>query len=199
MKPYRPASAKDPEAAEVLRFWFGEPGRYGERLKRWFEKSAAFDAEVRVKFAALYREAAGGGKRQWLETAADCLARVIVLDQFPRHLFRGSQEAFASDALALEAARHAVKRGYDHEMQPVERLFLYLPFEHSEDLEDQRLACALTEPLQAFPETADAYAYALAHRDIIERFGRFPHRNAALGRSSTPEEVQFLAQPGSSF
>jgi uncharacterized protein (DUF924 family) len=191
--------ANDPAAAQVLRFWFGETPEYGSRLKRWFEKDGAFDSHCRALFLAVYEEAAGGSGMHWLQAPADCLARIIVLDQFPRNMFRGSPRAFAADGLALQAARHAVAHRYDATFLPVERLFAYLPYEHSEALADQLMACALTEPLNAFPETADAYPYAVAHRDIIARFGRFPHRNAALGRASTPEEVQFLMQPGSSF
>jgi len=182
---------------DVLAFWFGSGVAYGQRHPRWFEKNAAFDAEVTRHFLGLYEALAGN--RDWLDGEKPCLARIIALDQFPRHMFRGSARAFAADPLALEAARIAVERGYDRTMLPVERLFVYLPFEHSEALADQERACALTESLPQFPETADAHRYAIAHRDIIARFGRFPHRNAALGRASTPEEVEFLRQPGSSF
>ena len=184
-------------ADEVLRFWFGDPP--GTRLKRWFEKDEAFDTQIRARFLPLYEALAAGEHRKWLDAAKPCLARIVVLDQFPRNMFRGTARAFATDALALQAARRVLARGYDAGMLPVEKLFAYLPFEHSESLEDQLLACALTLPLQAFSETADAYPYAVAHRDIIQRFGRFPHRNAALGRESTPEETAFLKQPGSSF
>ena len=151
------------------------------------------------RFLPLYEKLAAGAGREWLAQRADCLARIIALDQFPRQMFRGAPRAFAADPLALEAARHAVTRGYDRNMLPVERMFTYLPFEHSESLEDQLLACELTLPLAAFAETADAHRYALAHRDLIRRFGRFPHRNAALGRASTSEEIEFLKTPGSGF
>ena len=183
----------------VLRFWFGAGEEYGRRHKRWFEKDPSFDAEVSRRFLPLYEKLAAGAGRGWLESRADCLARIIALDQFPRQLFRGSARAFATDALALEAARHAITRGYDRSMLPVERMFAYLPFEHSESLEDQLKACELTAPLAAFPETEDALRYALRHRDVIQRFGRFPHRNVALGRASTPEEIEFLKQPASRF
>jgi uncharacterized protein (DUF924 family) len=186
-------------ASGVLRFWFGAGEEHGRRHKRWFEKDASFDAEVSRRFLPLYEKLAAGAGREWLESRADCLARIIVLDQFPRNIFRGSPRAFAADALALEAARHAIARGYDRNMLPVERMFAYLPFEHSESLEDQLKACELTAPLAAFPETEDAARYALRHRDIIQRFGRFPHRNAALGRASTPDEIEFLNRPGSGF
>ena len=183
----------------VLRFWFGAGEEYGRRHKRWFEKDPSFDAEVSRRFLPLYEKLAAGAGREWLESGADCLARIVALDQFPRQLFRGSPRAFAADALALEAARHAITRGYDRSMLPVERMFAYLPFEHSESLEDQLKACELTAPLAAFPETEDALRYALRHRDVIQRFGRFPHRNVALGRPSTPEEIEFLKQPASHF
>ena len=183
----------------MLRFWFGNAGERGRRLKRWFEKNEAFDDEVRKRFGTLYQAAAAGRLAGWRNAAEDCLALILVLDQFPRHMFRGSAQAFATDALALDAARHAVANGYDLGRVPVERLFMYLPFEHSEALADQETACELTKPLEAFEETSDAYRYAVRHREIVARFGRFPHRNAALGRKSTPEEIEFLKEPGSSF
>jgi uncharacterized protein (DUF924 family) len=186
-------------ARNVLLFWFGGPADHGKRHKRWFEKDPALDREIRERFLPLYEEAAAGRLAGWQESAHGCLALILVLDQFPRHIFRGSARAFAADGLALQAARHAVSREFDRRMLPVERLFLYLPFEHSEALADQLTACELTEPLTAFEETADAHRYAIAHRDIVQRFGRFPHRNAALGRPSTPEEIEFLKQPGSAF
>ena len=188
-----------PKASEVLLFWFGGPDEQGKRRKRWFEKSESFDRELRSRFLAAYEEAAAGGLAHWRGAARECLALILVLDQFPRNMFRGTPRAFEADTLALDAARHAVAQGHDRALLPVERLFAYLPFEHSESLEDQLLACELTRPLEAFEETADAYRYAVAHRDIIRRFGRFPHRNAILGRASTPEEIDFLTQPGSSF
>jgi len=188
-------SAADPRAAELLGFWFrGEP-----RDRRWFDKDAAFDQELRGRFLGLYEEAAAGGLQAWLHSPATCLARILLLDQLPRNMFRGSARAFATDKLALAAARHALERGYDASMRPEERLFMYLPFEHAESLAEQERGCTLMKPLEAFPQTNDAYRYACAHRDIIGRFGRFPHRNAILGRASTPEEIEFLKGPGSSF
>jgi uncharacterized protein (DUF924 family) len=181
----------------VLQLRFGEPR--GPRQKRWFEKDPAFDAGISSRFLPLHEALARSEEEEWLEEPPQCLARILVLDQFPRNMFRGTARAFATDPLALQAARHALGRGYDHGLLPVERLFIYLPFEHSESLEDQERACELCRPLAAFPETDDAYRYAVAHRDIIARFGRFPHRNAILGRASTPEELEFLKQPGSGF
>jgi uncharacterized protein (DUF924 family) len=189
----------DYHAREVLEFWFGAGADYGKRHKRWFAKDPAFDAELRRRFTALLEALLAGEHRDWLGEPQACLARIVSLDQFPRQIHRGSAQAFAADALALEAARHALARRYDEGMLPVERLFAYLPFEHSESLADQERGCALMQPLTAFPETDDALRYAIAHRDIIARFGRFPHRNAALARASTPEEVEFLRQPGSAF
>jgi uncharacterized protein (DUF924 family) len=186
-------------ALDVLHFWFGEGADYGKVHKRWFEKNGAFDAEVAERFASLHEEMLAGKDRDWLQEPRPCLARIIVLDQFPRHIHRGTARTFSSDALALEAAKHLVDKGWDRELLPVERMFAYLPFEHSESLEDQERACVLCKALLAFPEVADTHRYALAHRDVIRRFGRFPHRNAALGRASTPEETEFLKQPGSAF
>lgn len=188
-----------PTAREVLFFWFGAPPEQGKRHKTWFEKDPAFDRDIRQRFLPLYGRAARGELAHWKERPDGCLALIIVLDQLPRNMFRGTARAFAADPLALETARHAVAQGFDRNYSPVERLFAYLPFEHSERLEDQLRACALMEPLQAFPETADTYRYAVAHRDIIQRFGRFPHRNTVLGRTSTAEEIEFLKEPGSSF
>jgi uncharacterized protein (DUF924 family) len=186
-------------APEVLQFWFGQGAEYGKRHKRWFEKDPAFDAAVAQRFRGLHEEMLAGKHRDWLEERRACLARVIALDQFPRHICRATAHAFSSDPLALEAAKRLVASGWDRELLPVERMFAYLPFEHSESLEDQERACELCEALLAFPEVADTHRYAVAHRDIIRRFGRFPHRNEVLGRASTPEEVEFLKQPGSAF
>ena len=179
-------------APEVLNFWFGAGAEYGVAHKRWFQKDPAFDAEVRRRFLSLHAELAGNG--EWLDAPRECLARIIVLDQFPRNMFRGTPRAFASDALALAAARHAIASGYDRDWVRVEKIFAYLPFEHSEALADQERACELMRPLGA-----EQYDYALRHLKIIQRFGRFPHRNAILGRASTAEEIEFLKQPGSGF
>jgi len=179
-------------APEVLRFWFGEGPDHGKSHKRWFVKDAAFDAEITRLFLPIHEELVR--KKIWMGNSRECLARIVALDQFPRNMFRGTARAFASDPLALESARLALERGWDRGMLPVEQLFVYLPFEHSESLADQDRACELMKDFNA--EQRD---YALRHRDIIRRFGRFPHRNAILGRESTPEEVEFLKQPGSGF
>jgi len=179
-------------APQVLEFWFGGGADYGVPQKRWFEKDPAFDAEVRTRFSGLHE--ALSRNREWLDAPAECLARIVVLDQFPRNMFRGTPRAFATDSLALAAARHAIAGGYDRDWLRVEKIFAYLPFEHSESLADQERACELMRPLGD-----EQYDYALRHKAIIERFGRFPHRNAILGRGSTPEEIEFLKQPGSGF
>ena len=170
----------------VLEFWFQRD------RKDWFTKDAAFDTEIRTRFLPLYELAAGGGLAAWMEEPRSCLALVIVLDQFPRNMFRGSARAFAADAIALEAARAIVARGWDRALSPDERTFAYLPFEHSENLQDQERSLRLFEGNENFE-------WARKHHEVIRRFGRFPHRNAALGRASTTEEIAFLAQPGSSF
>lgn len=181
------------DAAEVLEFWFDR-----ER-KAWFEKNPAFDEEIRRRFLSLYELAANGKLKSWHKNPADCLALVIVLDQFPRNLFRGSARAFAADPLAREAARVILENRWDKAMTPDERRFAYLPFEHSESLAEQELCLALMKEIAVHPETADMPKWAEAHLVIVRRFGRFPHRNAALGRASTPEEIEFLKQPGSGF
>lgn len=191
--------AGDPRADEVLRFWFGGGETPCERRKHWFAKDGAFDALIRSRFMALHEEAAAGALARWKDDARNCLALIVLLDQFSRNMFRATARAFAADALALETARHAVACGYDSGMNPVERMFVYLPFEHSEALADQQRACELMQALDAFAETGDVHRYALRHREIIERFGRFPHRNAVLGRASTTQESEFLKQPGSGF
>lgn len=182
-------------AGDLLDFWF----RDAPRDRRWFEKDAAFDREIRDRFLPTFEQAAAGRLDHWKAFPGGCLALIVALDQFPRNMFRGTPRAFASDDAALSAARHAVGSGFDRAMQPCERLFVYLPYEHAESLAEQEEACALTLPLAAYPETHDVHRFAVAHRDIVARFGRFPHRNAILGRPSTPEELAFLRQPGSSF
>jgi uncharacterized protein (DUF924 family) len=178
---------------EVRDFWFKRD------RKDWFEKNPVFDAEIRTRFLPLYEQAMRDELKSWREKPGSCLALVILLDQFPRNMFRGSAKAFAADSLARDAARAILEKGWDKAMTPDERMFAYLPFEHSESLADQERCLALMKEIAVFPETADLPKWALAHLDIIRRFGRFPHRNAALGRASTPEEVDFLKQPGSSF
>jgi uncharacterized protein (DUF924 family) len=169
---------------DVVRFWRAAgPGR-------WFAKDDAFDRDFVARFADLHMAAARRELDHWRREADGSLALLILLDQFPRNAYRGSAHMFATDALALSFAREAVARGHDHAVDPALRVFFYLPFEHSEALADQDRAVALCEGL-------DSYArYARIHRDVIARFGRFPHRNAALGRDTTAEEQAFLEAGG---
>ncbi len=186
---------------EVLDFWFeheDEPG-YGEFREAWFRKDDDFDREVRDRFESLYEEAASGGLDDWREEARSSLALVILLDQFPRNMFRGDPQTHATDEKALETARYAVDHALDRELPVFQRQFLYMPLMHSEDLEDQRRSIELFELLAAEPGAADMTSYAVGHMKIVERFGRFPHRNDILGRRTTSEEAEFLAQPDSSF
>ena len=185
------------EHEAVLGFWFGHPR--GPSRPEWFRKDPAFDAEIRARFGALHAAAARREREAWRLSPEPMLALVIVLDQFSRNLYRDDARAFAQDAHALECAREAVGRGDDLALLPVERQFLYLPFEHSEALADQEACVEHMRSLEAFEETRGLTEWAVRHRDVIRRFGRFPHRNATLGRESTPEEVEFLRQPGSRF
>ncbi|HLU77850.1 MAG TPA: DUF924 family protein [Burkholderiales bacterium] len=185
----------------VLDFWFGTadmPG-YGQPRPEWFRKSDAFDETIRERFESTYEAAARGELVHWQDVPESALALVIVLDQFPRNMYRGTPRAFAADPLALSVARHIVAQGWDRSMKPVERLFVYLPYEHAEDMAMQRESVRLFETLRDDPQSVGGIDYAWRHYEIIERFGRFPHRNAILGRPSTPEEIEFLKQPGSSF
>jgi uncharacterized protein (DUF924 family) len=186
---------------EILDFWFGREGEesYGEFREAWFTKNPEFDREVRVRFEGAYEEAAAGRLEHWKDEARSCLALIILLDQFTRNMFRGDPKTYATDDKAREAARHAVEHAYDRELSPYGRLFVYLPFEHSEDLEDQRFSVELFRGLTAEMGSEKLLDYAVRHLEIIERFGRFPHRNEILGRATTPEEAEFLRGPDSSF
>ena len=186
---------------EILDFWFGREGEesYGEFREAWFIKDSEFDREVRDRFEGAYEEAAAGKLDHWKDEAWSCLALIILLDQFPRNMFRGDPKTYAADDKALEAARHAVEHAYDRELPPYGRLFVYLPFEHSEDLEDQRSSVELFRELAAEMRSEDLLGYAVRHLEIIERFGRFPHRNEILGRATTPEEAECLRGPNASF
>ena len=189
------------EVREVLAFWFGEPGSagYGKPRPAWFRKDPDFDAQVRSRFLALHARAALGECERWRDDPDSLLALIVVLDQFSRNLYRDDPRAFSQDAAALDCARLMVERGWDAARLPVERQFAYLPFEHSEDLAMQDRSIELFSALEAFPETKGLTEWAEKHRAIVRRFGRFPHRNAALGRESTAEEIAFLKEPGSSF
>jgi uncharacterized protein (DUF924 family) len=196
-----------PEA--VLAFWFGPLDADGlpqpAAAARWFAGGEAFDQEIRERFAGVVEHALAGGLEAWTDAPRALLALLIVLDQFPRNLFRGDARAFAGDRRALGLARDAVDAGWWQRLQPVERLFLYLPFEHAEAPAEQELCCALIRALlddcpgAVRSLVAGNLEYAERHRSVIERFGRFPARNAALGRASTPAERAFLSQHPSGF
>ena len=189
-------------AQDILDFWFGPPGsaEHGSARDVWFRKDPAFDALIAERFGDRVEQALAGGLREWETDAGPALARILLLDQFTRNIFRGTARAFAGDALALPAARRMVATGQDMALAPLARSFVYLPFEHAEDLATQDEAVVLFERLAAAsPECRDMAQYTHRHRAIIARFGRFPHRNAILGRPSTDEELAFLELPGSGF
>jgi uncharacterized protein (DUF924 family) len=171
---------------DVVGFWH-EAGP-----SKWFKKAPAFDEAIRLKFEPTHHAAARGDYDDWAETPEGALALLLLLDQFPRNLFRGSAHAFATDPKARAIARTAIQQGLDSKVEPDLRNFFYLPFEHSEELGDQDYAIALC----AESGVADDLKWAQLHRDIIARFGRFPHRNASLGRTTTPQEQEFLDEGG---
>jgi len=171
---------------DVIGFWRNAgPGK-------WFKKVAAFDEAIRLKFEPVHHRAARGEYDAWAETPEGALALVILLDQFPRNLYRNSAHAFATDPKARAIARAAVEKGFDRQVEPELRSFFYLPFEHSEDLTDQDYCLALNTEAG----DPDGIKWAGIHREIIARFGRFPHRNASLGRVTTPQEQAFLDEGG---
>lgn len=178
------------DPVEVLDFWLGEVGPEG-----WYAGGDDLDGEIRGRFAELWQAARDGGLDHWVEGTVGSLAFIVLTDQYPRNMWRGTAEAFATDALARIAARRAVDAGWDIGAPEPERQFFYMPFEHSEDPQDQALAVGLMA--ERMPETgAETLLHARAHAEIIRRFGRFPFRNAALGREATAEETAFLAEGG---
>jgi uncharacterized protein (DUF924 family) len=192
----------DPRAAEVLDFWFGRPGdaHYLKARELWFRKDEAFDALCAQRFGTLVDAALRGELAGWARQPLSALAEVIVLDQFTRNIRRGTAGMFAGDARALAAARAMVDAGTDRSLPGVMRQFIYLPFEHAENLAEQQESMRLFAQLESDePSLAGLREWAQKHQVIVARFGRFPHRNAALGRSSTAEEIEFLKQPGSGF
>lgn len=186
---------------DVLAFWFeDDPGLF---RTRWFQRDDAFDDAIRARFGEAVEPAREGALDGWAETPEGALALAILLDQFPRNLFRGTPQAFASDAHARVMARRAVlERRHDLALHPVQRSFLYLPFEHSEAMDDQALSVALFEGLrdhEGSRRPGGVIDYAWRHWAVIQRFGRFPHRNAVLARENTSAEAIYLAQPGAGF
>jgi uncharacterized protein (DUF924 family) len=190
----------NPEAQAVFEFWF-PPGVDEGARREWFVKDEAFDQQIRERFGALIEQALAGGLRAWdAEGPQSALARILLLDQFTRNAHRGTAISFAGDHLALQAAQDMVDADEDLALSPFQRAFVYMPFEHAEDLAMQDQAVALfTRLAHAHPALENMLDYARRHREVIVRFGRFPHRNTILVRTSTPEEVEFLLQPGSGF
>jgi uncharacterized protein (DUF924 family) len=172
-------------ADEILQFW------RAAGPQRWFKQDDGFDAEFRERFLPAHEAAAAGALDAWSARADGALALVLLLDQFPRNAFRDTPRMYATDALARDAARAAIARGFDRQVEAPLRRFFYLPFMHSEHLPDQERSVDLNRT-----EGDEALRYALHHREIVTRFGRFPHRNAVLGRKSTAQEEQFLAEGG---
>lgn len=185
------------EAQAIHDFWYGPAGSdtFGENREEWYKASDEFDDACRDAMSAQFEAAAQGALENWTDHLISGIALCLLLDQYPRNTFRGSPRAFATDAMAREASHRIISNRLDTAMIKVQREFVYMPFMHSEELEDQEYCVEL------FADLGDAnnLDFAVRHRDIVERFGRFPHRNAILGRDSTPEELAFLTQPGSSF
>ena len=175
---------------EVLKFWFDDLSP-----DDWFESDEAVDSHIRERFQELHETLREQVPETWRSSARGCLAAVIVLDQFSRNMYRGTSRAFAADGAALSLAKEALVRGFDRELSIDERKFLYMPFEHSENPAEQERSIELFGTLESELDLD----YARRHKEIIDRFGRFPHRNAVLGRISTPEEIEFIKEPGSSF
>ena len=189
-------------AESVLAFWFGEPGgaELGSQRKQWFTKSDAFDAAIRDRFGPTIERALRGELDAWANEPRSALARILLLDQFTRNAFRDTPRAFAGDTQTLAAASAMVGSRHDEALPPFMRAFVYMPFEHAEGLAMQDEAVRLfTRLMAADPALAHMLDYAYRHRTVIERFGRFPHRNEILARQSTAEELAYLAQPGSGF
>lgn len=182
-------------AGDILAFWFGRR----QPDPRWFGKDAAFDGEIRARYGKAIEEALRGGYESWSATPRGALARILLLDQFTRNAFRDTPRAFAGDSLALELAGRAVDARFDRELAAFERWFLYLPFEHAEDAASQDRSLALFGALARETGRRDALEWAERHAAVIRRFGRYPHRNAILGRASTDDELAFLREPGSGF
>ena len=191
------AEALDPVAVAVLDFWFSTAGSHERDV--WFRKDVVFDTEIRARFGVAVDIALAGGLGQWCASAKGALARIILLDQFPRNIHRDTPMAFAGDARALATAQDAVARELDRALDPFGRWFMYMPFEHAEDSEAQRRSLELFGGLAASSGLTAALEWAQKHADVIARFGRYPHRNELLGRKSTQLELEFLKQPNSSF
>lgn len=193
----------------ILAFWFGTDTDDGsvarQKGRMWWGKNGATDREIATRFTDDLAAAAGGERDDWAATPSSLLALILLTDQFPRNIHRGQAQSFAYDTLALQWSLDGLARGMDRKLRPIQRVFFYLPLEHAESIAHQAQSVQLFEQLwreapEPLKETFAGFLdFAVRHRDIIERFGRFPHRNAILGRSSTPEEIAFLKTPGSGF
>ncbi|HEY1430569.1 MAG TPA: DUF924 family protein [Stellaceae bacterium] len=184
-------------ATALIDFWFGPPDDPGRQQHReiWFRATEEFDAALRREFFADYEAAAGGALRSWEASPESALAVVLLLDQVPRNIFRGTPRAYSTDAAACAAAERALERGFDQMVPPAWRLFFYMPYHHSENLDDQRRSMALSNALPRNPDRRSSLRrYGCPYIEVIERFGRFPHRNEILGRQSTPDEIGFMAE-----
>jgi uncharacterized protein (DUF924 family) len=184
-------------ATALLDYWFGPSGdpRREEHREIWFKATAEFDAALRTEFFGDYEAAAAGALGSWEASPEGALAVVLLLDQVPRNIFRDTSRAYATDPAARSAANRAIERGFDQQVPAVWRRFFYMPFHHSEDLADQQRALALSEPLPQDPDRRGSLRrYGCPYIEVIERFGRFPHRNEILGREPTSEELAFLAE-----
>jgi uncharacterized protein (DUF924 family) len=186
----------DPAATEILVFWFGDGTRERDE---WFRKDPAFDEAIRDRFGAVIDAALGGAFAGWADGPRGALALVVLLDQLPRNALRGTPRMYAGDARARSVATGAIAAGFDAGLRPHERMFLYLPFVHAEDPDAQERSIALAKRLAQETGFASPLEWAEKHAAVIRRFGRFPHRNAILGRPSTAAEIAFLAEPGSRF
>ena len=192
-----PAVGLPDRARALLDAWFGPPGDPDRERQReiWFKSTAEFDTSLRHAFLADYEAAAAGGLGSWEALPEGALALVLLLDQIPRNVFRGTGRAYATDAAARAAADRALDHGFDRLVPQVWRLFFYMPFHHSEDIADQRRSVALFDALPRNPDRrASLRRYGRPYVEVIERFGRFPHRNAILGRESTPDEIAFIEE-----
>lgn len=188
------------DAIHILYFWFGANAlQVPEYRKEWFSKSLKFDEALTKHFLPVYKRGVAGEWETWRSATGSALAYVLLFDQLPRNMFRGRADAYATDAKALSCAKAAVAARFDDQVPPLARVFFYLPFEHSERLSDQRYSLKLFTRLAQHPGMAEFVDSARRHNAVIERFGRFPHRNAILGRESTPEEQAFLRERGSTF
>lgn len=178
---------------KILSFWFEGKEEF---LPKWFQKDPTFDERIKDNFFATLKEARAQKLSAWISSAQSCLALIIVLDQFSRNIFRGRRGAFESDNDCLSIAKKGIRLGHDKALPPLWRIFFYLPFEHSENILDQEKSLALISSLKGFDFSDDIILYAQQHYDVIKKFGRFPHRNKALGRVSTPEELDYLEKNG---